>query len=569
MAECNKSRKLVSGTFYIAILTLLLSPTVAPTLSSAKDVVSLSSLLESMVDREDIARLPSPAYKCSQFSSYDRRSTNPETPDTWFANWDRSQFVRIEETDGRKEYVMMDAAGPGCIVRIWGTWHGPKGEPFSDGTLRIYLDGSEQPVIEGPITEVLDGGKLVGPPLAQGVSPQTDYARRGHNLYLPIPYGKQCKVTYETEVPVDVGGKKGEALYYQINYRTYEAGTNVETFSLEALAAHKSKVEEVQATLLSRNRRSKRSAATTEWNGTLPANGSAVVAQFDSGTAIERLSLKFPNDVDPQTLRSTVLKIEFDGKQTVWAPVGDFFGAGYQPRAFNTWYTSYSDDGVLACEWVMPFKESCKVTLENLQGRAVEIANVKITTADWSWDKRSMHFHTTWRQYSDIDTGGEKTMDKPNGVTDVNYVAIEGSGVYVGDTLTLFNGAARWWGEGDEKIYVDGERFPSHFGTGTEDYYGYAWCRPESFDAPFHAQPEGGGNLEGGFSVNSRYRSLDAIPFKSKLKFDMELWHWAPTTMNYAPATFFYARPGASTNVKPDPAEAKMKVQQKDAVASN
>jgi hypothetical protein len=53
--------------------------------------------------------------------------------------------------------------------------------------------------------------------------------------------------------------------------------------------------------------------------------------------------------------------------------------------------------------------------------------------------------------------------------------------------------------------------------------------------------------------VNSRYRILDAMPFAKSLKFDMELWHWRPTRMNYAPATFWYARPGAETNVKPDP----------------
>ena len=47
--------------------------------------------------------------------------------------------------------------------------------------------------------------------------------------------------------------------------------------------------------------------------------------------------------------------------------------------------------------------------------------------------------------------------------------------------LHLINYHRGWWGEGDEKIYVDGEDFPSHFGTGTEDYYGYAWCRPEEF----------------------------------------------------------------------------------------
>jgi hypothetical protein len=142
-------------------------------------------------------------------------------------------------------------------------------------------------------------------------------------------------------------------------------------------------------------------------------------------------------------------------------------------------------------------------------------------------------------------------MDQPYAI-DVNYVTVEGKGVYVGDTLTIMNGDANWWGEGDEKIFVDGEKFPSHFGTGTEDYYGYAWCRPEFFSAPFHAQPEGGGNLAGGYSVNDRYRALDAIPFEKSLHFDMELWHWGKTKTNYAPATFWYARPGCTASVEPD-----------------
>ena len=82
----------------------------------------------------------------------------------------------------------------------------------------------------------------------------------------------------------------------------------------------------------------------------------------------------------------------------------------------------------------------------------------------------------------------------------MNYVTLQGQGTVVGDTLTVFNGTNAWWGEGDEKIYIDGEAFPSHVGTGTEDYYGYAWCRPEAFQSPFHAQPCGDGNLAGGFS---------------------------------------------------------------------
>ena len=101
--------------------------------------VSLGSLLDEMVDRDNLARFPQPAYTCSQASSYDRGTVAPDKPG-WFANMDRSYFVRTEEKDGRKEYVLMDVEGPGAVVRIWATWHGPGGKDFSDGTLRFYLD---------------------------------------------------------------------------------------------------------------------------------------------------------------------------------------------------------------------------------------------------------------------------------------------------------------------------------------------------------------------------------------------------------------------------------------------
>lgn len=158
------------------------------------------------------------------------------------------------------------------------------------------------------------------------------------------------------------------------------------------------------------------------------------------------------------------------------------------------------------------------------------------------WDGRSLHFGAAWHQYTDINTGanGKSTP------RDIVYTSLAGEGRYVGDCLTLYNTVNGWWGEGDEKIYVDGEAFPSHFGTGTEDYYGYAWCRPEVFTGhPFIAMPAGDGNLGVGYTVNSRCRMLDAIPFTRSLRFDMELWHWQEARMNYAPATMWYMRPAA------------------------
>jgi hypothetical protein len=108
---------------------------------------------------------------------------------------------------------------------------------------------------------------------------------------------------------------------------------------------------------------------------------------------------------------------------------------------------------------------------------------------------------------------------------------------------------------------VDGENFPSHFGTGSEDYYGYAWGNPAPFQGPFCNQPVAHpGNL--GHTTNTRTRCLDAIPFAKSLQFDMEVWHWSDCKVDYAAAAYWYAVPGATSNRKPEPEEAAAALRQ-------
>jgi D-arabinan exo alpha-(1,3)/(1,5)-arabinofuranosidase (non-reducing end) len=519
------------------------------------DVVSLGTLLDEMVDRDRLARFPQPAYTCRQASSYDRDATSPAKKETWFANMDWSQFIRIEENDGRKEYVMLDADGPGAVVRFWATWHGPGGKEFSNGTLRVYLDGKQKPAIEGPIADILDGGALTGPPLSEGVSPQTSYRYRGHNLYLPVPYAKHCKITYETSVPIGRGARNGEALYYQIDYRTYDKGTVVKPFSMAQLNEYRKAIAVTQRRLWLPD--SSHDSRAVTFAGKLAAGGSHAVS-IEGPAAIGALTINLDaKDLD-QAFRSTVLELSFDGERSVWCPVGDFFGLGYKFEPYKTWYTEVAANGAMTCYWVMPFQKACRLTLHNLGEIPVDVRQGEAKYDKWNWDDRSLHFHATWRQLTDVRT--QTNQGATQGAFDVNYVTVHGRGVYVGDTLTIFNGHPSWWGEGDEKIFVDGEDFPSHFGTGSEDYYGYAWSNPNTFASPFHAQPYGHGANKIDMAVNSRYRSLDAIPFTKSIEFNMELWHSHATTVNYAPTTFFYAAPGAKVSVEPDPKTAKLPV---------
>src|SRR3989339_472030 len=85
--------------------------------------VTMESLLKEMASAESLAKFPSPEFKLLQFSSYDRMSVAAGEPG-WFANFDLSNFLRVERREGRREFVLFDHQGPGAIVRFWMTFAG-------------------------------------------------------------------------------------------------------------------------------------------------------------------------------------------------------------------------------------------------------------------------------------------------------------------------------------------------------------------------------------------------------------------------------------------------------------
>ncbi|MCC7493283.1 MAG: DUF2961 domain-containing protein [Fimbriimonadaceae bacterium] len=513
----RRSLSLPTALVVAAVWTLLTVP--AP----AAAPFSLASLLDEMVDRAALAQWPSPAYTCRQASSYDRAAKSPT--EHWFANGDANQFLRQETNEGRPEWVLLDAAGPGAVVRIWSA------NPPEGANLRFYLDGASSATWTVPFQALTNGSGPVGQPLAAERS-------RGWNCYLPIPYARHLKLTAD---------KRG--FYYQVNYRTYAAGSAVSSFSPAALQAAQAQVAQVNQTLAA-------PVALPTGSGlkryALAAGEAREILARDLPGAVTGLAVKLTAADRDQALRSTVLVAEFDGQPCVWAPVGDFFGSGVGVNVFQDWWRAVQADGTMLCRWTMPFARRARLRLVNLGRQPVDAA-VRVVTGPWTWDQRSLHFRADWRAEYPLNT-------RP--MIDWNYLTATGQGVYAGDSLAVMNPVGAWWGEGDEKIYTDGETFPSHFGTGTEDYYGYAWCCPEPFTGPFHAQPrcDGPGNF--GHTTVSRVRLLDGIPFERDLRFDMEVWHWAACEVAYAVTTYWYARPGASDTIPPAPEQARRKLPQ-------
>jgi hypothetical protein len=512
----------------------------------AEAPVTIESLLSEMVDRDAVARFPATNFRLKQHSSYNRASKTPDEPEGWFTNQDYNppranthNFIRIEENNGRQEWVLMDHQAPGAIVRTWMPWL-KQHKGGTNITMRIYLDGAEEPVLVGNMLGLFDGTGVIPYPFAHP-------SLRSSVSFFPIPYAKSCKITTDKK-----------PFFYQFTFREYDADTPVETFNLADFDAAKELIATTGQQLLHPT-----AVAATDplkFSATL-ANQAEQSLQLPAGVAaVRELSVKLGDYSNPNITRLVVLKIEFDGKPTVWCPIGDFFGSGIGLNPVQGWYRTVSEDGSMSCRWVMPYQQGGQVSLLNLSGAPID-AELEVKTGAWSWDEDSMYFHAGWRGQYPVPT-------RP--FSDWNYVTLKGKGVYVGDTLTVMNPVSDWWGEGDEKIWVDGEDFPSIFGTGTEDYYGYSWggLSKDFYQHPFHAQPfsnqynklnrkepsDQTSNAQG-FSVETRSRSLDTMPFSTSLQLDMEVWAGTDCDMGYQVGMYWYGFADTTTNRKPEPVE--------------
>jgi hypothetical protein len=503
----------------------------------AEEQVTMESLLREMVSRESVARFPQTDFRLKQESSYNRASTTPDEPVGWFTNKDYRNFIRTEENNGRKEWVMMDHQGPGVIVRSWMPWLKDLSAD-TDIEMYFYLDGAEEPVIVGNMLGLFDGTGMIPYPLAHP-------SLRSAVSFFPIPYAKSCKVTLNQR-----------PFFYQFTFREYPAGTPVKTFSMADFERAKPLTQQVGERLLAPF---PEAVDGVQCFTAMLNPGEEKKIDLPSGTrAVRDLMVKLGSFENPNVTRTLVLKMRFDGRETVWCPVGDFFGCGIGLNPVKGWYTDVADDGEMRSLWVMPYRKSASVSLVNFGDAPVEV-ELGAKTGAWNWDARSMYFNAAWRGQYPVPT-------RPR--SDWNYVTLQGRGVYVADALTIMNPLAKWWGEGDERIWVDGEDFPSIFGTGTEDYYAYSWGgrSTDFYEHPFHAQPFSHkyNKLNRkttderdtmGFSTETRARALDTMPFGTSLQLDMEVWAGGDCDMGYQVGMMWYAFADTTSNRKPEPAE--------------
>jgi len=481
----------------------------APVLSAPS--VTLSDLLQQMIDLTALSTKPLQGEQCQQASSYDRASRMVDGKKVdWFANGDAGHYIRIEERNGRREMVMADIPGPGAIVRIWSA--NPK------GILRIYIDGAENPVIEREFAKLFDGS--LGYPF---VPPLAGIRSSGANIYFPIPFARRALVTVEG----------GEGMYYHVNYRLYPPGTFMESFSWEAVERTRPLGERVAERLAKPYETwrppSGSRAYAIRWS--IPAGGSRTL-ELQGPARVVAIEMK-PQAQDLQkALRAAVLEISWDDATlpSVWSPLGDFFGTGPGLNPYQALPCGILPNGTMYSHWVMPFARRAVLRVRNDGDEPLNLSG-RVVVQPTRWSGQQTYFHAQWHTQYPI-------RSRP--MRDWTMAEAEGSGRFVGVAMSIANPVKAWWGEGDEKFYVDGEDFPSTFGTGTEDFFGYAWCNPTPFTHAYHNQPRADGPVNFGHVSNNRFLIIDNVPFQQRFRADIEVWHWAETEVGYSAIGYWY-----------------------------
>ncbi len=219
--------------------------------------------------------------------------------------------------------------------------------------------------------------------------------------------------------------------------------------------------------------------------------------------------------------RAHVLRIYWDGEETpsVETPVPDFFAVGHETFGrVNSIPVAVNPQNALSCFWPMPYRKHAKVTFTNDAAEDLELLAFQITYTEMDVPADAGYFHAQWRR---------ARTDKQNPYVILDNV--KGKGRYVGTFLAWTQLHKGWFGEGEIKFFLDGDKdFPTICGTGTEDYFCGSYGFPESYSTAYAGTtlPSDENAEPPSFWSLYRWHLQDPIAFDRDLRVTIQALGW-------------------------------------------
>lgn len=234
------------------------------------------------------------------------------------------------------------------------------------------------------------------------------------------------------------------------------------------------------------------------------------LAEIDGSGAIQHIWITVAN----AAWRDLVLRIYWDGQDlpSVECPLGDFFACGWNQYAqVSSLAVCVNPGRAFNSYWEMPFRSAARLTLEN-RGETVTTCYYQVTYALTEVPEDAAYFHAQFRRVNPLPYGDVFTI----------LDGIQGTGQYVGTYMAWGVNNNGWWGEGEVKFYLDGDKWPTICGTGLEDYFCGSW----NFDGA-NVDP----NLAPAYrEFTTPYAGLPQVIrpdglYQAQMRFGMYRWH--------------------------------------------
>ncbi|MBK9316744.1 MAG: DUF2961 domain-containing protein [Acidobacteria bacterium] len=231
--------------------------------------------------------------------------------------------------------------------------------------------------------------------------------------------------------------------------------------------------------------------------------------------------------------RYSIFRIYWDDETepSVEVPVGDFFGQGWGEYApLSSLAVAVNPGSAFNSYWVMPYRKKCKITMENIDDKDM-VLYYQIDYAVTKVPEDAAYFHAQFRRTNPLKYKDVYTL----------VDGIKGQGQYVGTYMAWGVHNRGWWGEGEIKFYMDGDKdFPTIAGTGTEDYFcgSYNFENRKTreyqvFNTPYTGlhqviKPDGVYQSQQRFGLY-RWHITDPIRFRNDLRVTIQALGWKST----------------------------------------
>jgi hypothetical protein len=491
---------------------------------------------EALVDLWRLASSRPPGTLVAQVSSYDRAGGNADLgigPDTASllatlglpaVELDYSYLYR----DGDR-YVVFDEVGPGVVWRIWMTGLDGLFTSRLGGDVAFELDGEARPRVH-VTRDALFAGTTA--PFVTPLAGDSAVSSGGFYAVVPIPFARRLRITTSTvpnwlqitfsRLPPDQAVTSFDPLG-----DTRRVAALLASAGDPATSVAPSAIDEVEPSVA-------------------PATTQTLWSRSGSG-AIVRLELLAPAGADvPTGLR---LRATFDAAAMpqVDAPLDDLFGASLGPGARSI---AFGRDGDrYYCYFPMPFRRAARLELRNDSSAPFGGWTLRVGRVDALPPGPLTHFHATAAAvHLEPDGRDDVLLDAAGAGHVVGVVLTAGCGGTGRCQLPNLPGLDGAHLEGDERIALDGSRWPQLHGTGLEDFFsgGFYFIRG-AFRLPTHGNPAqvpGTSPRRPGLNLRSAYRLFlgDAIPFRNAIRLAIEHGPTNDVPAEFSSLVFYYAQ---------------------------